>query len=58
VYLAATPSEQPRDCSDCSAYLGRWWEPGFAVFVIGLMVAAWILGVLAGAGIRRLRCAT
>jgi hypothetical protein len=54
-YLNATPSDQPRDCSDCSDYLGRWWEPGFAIFVIALTFAAWVLGVLVGASIRRLR---
>src|SRR2546426_3893320 len=57
-YLSATPSDQPRDCSDCSAYLGRWWEPGFAVFVIGLTFFAWALGALVGASIRRLRART
>jgi len=57
-YFSATPSGQPRDCSDCSDYLGRWWEPGFAVFVIGLTSFAWVFGALVGASIRRLRSRT
>jgi len=51
-YFSATPSDQRRDCSDCYAYLGRWWEPGFAVFVIALALTPWALGVLLGSGIR------
>jgi len=51
-YFTATPSDQRRDCSDCYVYLGRWWEPGFALFVIGLALITWALGVLLGSGIR------
>jgi hypothetical protein len=51
-YFTATPSDQRQDCSDCYAYLGRWWEPGFAVFVIGLALIPWVLGLLVGSGIR------
>jgi len=51
-YFMATPSNHPRDCSDCYVYLGRWWEPGFAVFIIGLTLVAWALGVLLGSATR------
>lgn len=51
-YFTATPSDQKQDCSDCYVYLGRWWEPGFALFFIGLTFTAWILGVLIGWGAR------
>ena len=51
-YLLATPGDQPRDCSDCSVYLGRWWEPGLAVFIIGLTLVAWTLGVFLGSATR------
>jgi hypothetical protein len=51
-YFTATPADQRRDCSDCYVYLGRWWEPGFAVFVIALALIPWGLGVLVGSGIR------
>ena len=54
-YFLSTPSDQPRDCSDCSDYLGRWWEPGLALFVVGLASTAWVLGVLVGRSIRVLR---
>jgi hypothetical protein len=51
-YFTATPSDQRQDCSDCYVYLGRWWEPGFAVFVIGLALIPWMLGVFLGSSIR------
>jgi hypothetical protein len=53
-YLSATPASerQSPDCSDCYVYLGRWWEPGFALLIIGLNFIAWTIGVLAGWGIR------
>jgi hypothetical protein len=54
-YFTATPSDQRQDCSDCYVYLGRWWEPGFAVFVIGLALIPWVLGVFVGSGIRASR---
>jgi hypothetical protein len=50
-YLAA-PTE-PGHCSDCREFLGRWWEPEFAVFVEGLALAAWLAGTGLGAAIRR-----
>ena len=52
-YFAATPSDQPRDCSDCYESFGRWWEPNWALFVIGVSCALWALGVLVGAALRR-----
>lgn len=51
-YFTATPADQRQDCSDCYVYLGRWWEPGFAVFVIVLALITWALGALVGSGIR------
>ncbi len=51
-YFTATPSDQRQDCSDCYVYLGRWWEPGFAIFVVGLALIPWVVGVLVGSGIR------
>jgi hypothetical protein len=51
-YFTATPSDQRQDCSDCYVYLGRWWEPGFAVFVIALALIPWVLGVFVGSGVR------
>ncbi len=54
-YFMATPSDQRPDCSDCYVYLGRWWEPGFAVFIIGLTFVAWMLGVLVGSVARAIK---
>jgi hypothetical protein len=54
-YLMAAPSDQRRDCSDCYAYLGRWWEPGFAVFVIGSAFIVWMVGILLGSAARAMR---
>lgn len=51
-YFTAAPADQRQDCSDCYVYLGRWWEPGFAVFVIVLALIPWVLGALVGSGIR------
>ena len=54
-YFMATPSDQRPDCSDCYVYLGRWWEPGFAVFIIGLTFVAWMFGVLVGSAARAIK---
>ena len=55
-YFMATPGDEPRpNCSDCGVYLGRWWEPGFAIFVIGTNLVAWMVGLLTGFAIRALR---
>src|SRR5438876_12058573 len=52
-YFTATPGDEPRpNCSDCGVYLGRWWEPGLAVFVIGTNFIAWTVGVLVGSAVR------
>lgn len=52
VYFSAAPADESPHCSDCYVYLGRWWEPGFALFIIGANLAAWLAGVLLGAGLR------
>jgi hypothetical protein len=54
-YVSANPSDQRPDCSDCRVYLGRWWEPGFVLLIVGANLVAWIAGVLVGAGLRSLR---
>ena len=53
-YFSANPSDQRPACSDCGVYLGRWWEPGFVLFIVGANLVAWIVGVLVGAGLRSL----
>ena len=54
-YFSANPADKRPDCSDCSVYLGRWWEPGLVLFIVGANLVAWIIGVLVGAAIRSLR---
>ena len=47
-YFSAPSESAARNCSDCYLYLGRWWEPGFAVFIVGFSVVCWIIGVAVG----------
>jgi hypothetical protein len=52
-YVAAPPaSDKSPGCNECYVYLGRWWEPGFAVFIIGLNLVAWWIGGLIGSAVR------
>ena len=52
-YLTApTHPPAPGSC-ECTYTLGRYWEAGFFVALLGLNVFGWWLGALVGAGIRR-----
>src|SRR5712691_9598551 len=51
-YFSANPSDQSPDCSDCGVYLGRWWEPGLVVIIVGANLVAWVVGVFVGVGVR------
>jgi hypothetical protein len=53
-YFSANPSDQASDCSDCGVYLGRWWEPGLVLFIVGTNFVAWVAGVFVGVGFRSL----
>jgi hypothetical protein len=55
-WLTAPASSEEADysCSDCSQWLGRWWEGLLMLFIIGWNLVGWCLGVLAGAGLHRL----
>lgn len=45
-YYESPPSGAPYDgCSDCGNHLGRWWEPGFTVFLAVSGYGLWLLGV-------------
>jgi hypothetical protein len=54
-YSQATPEDEPPNCSDCGIYLGRWWEPGFVLFILGTNLIAWTIGVLLGSSLRARR---
>ena len=55
-YFSASSEFATRNCSDCYLYLGRWWEPGFALFIIGFGLIGWILGVAVGLTARLTAC--
>jgi uncharacterized membrane protein len=48
-FLEAATDTSPEDCSDCSEWLGRWWEPGFVLWIITVNLFAWSIGMMAGA---------
>lgn len=53
-YVAAAYVTAPPDYlhshgqSDGELFLGRWWEPGFTVFVAVVGYASWAVGAVAG----------
>jgi hypothetical protein len=48
-FLEAPTDTSPEGCSDCSEWLGRWWEPGFVLWIITVNLFAWSIGMMAGA---------
>jgi hypothetical protein len=48
-FLQAPTDTSPEGCSDCSEWLGRWWEPGFVLWIITVNLFAWSIGMMAGA---------
>jgi hypothetical protein len=48
------PKEAGDSCSDCSQWLGRWWEGGLVIAIIVWNLVGWCVGVLAGAALQRL----
>jgi hypothetical protein len=54
-YLGAPTEQRPgANCSDCGYTLGRYWEFGFFVVILGFNVVGWWVGALLGAGGRAL----
>ena len=49
----ASAEEAGNSCSDCSQWLGRFWEGGLVLFLLGFELVGWWVGVLAGAALRR-----
>jgi hypothetical protein len=53
VYLRAPPDYQhSHGDEDGQMFLGRWWEPNFVFFLIGVAYLSWALGVLVGLLVR------
>lgn len=52
IYLAAKPTGESTDCSDCGAHFGRWLDATAIVVVVGANTLAWIVGVLVGSSVR------
>jgi hypothetical protein len=48
-FLQAPTDTYPEGCSDCSEWLGRYWEPGFVLWIIIVNLFAWSIGMMAGA---------
>ncbi|HEY8192687.1 MAG TPA: hypothetical protein VIF36_02070 [Gaiellaceae bacterium] len=50
-----SPGEADFACSDCGMWLGRWWEGWLVLYLGGVALVGWCLGVVAGAlaGTRR-----
>ena len=46
VYLGSPPDYQhSQGDEDGKMFLGRWWEPGWIMFVAGIGYVSWIVGV-------------
>ena len=45
----ASPEEAHYSCSDCGMWLGRWREGWLVLYLGGLVLAGWCLGVVGGA---------
>jgi hypothetical protein len=44
-----SPDEADYACSDCGMWLGRWWEGWLVLYLGGVALVGWCLGVVAGA---------
>ena len=54
-YYSSPPSSAPYNCcSDCENFLGRWWEPNFAIFFVVIGYLYWLFGIGAGVWARGL----
>jgi hypothetical protein len=54
VQAAATaPDERPERCSDCSEWLGGWWEPALIITLLLINLLVWMVGATIGSFVRR-----
>ncbi len=51
-YLSAPTDDYPEGCSDCTEWLGRYWEPGYVIFWSFLNLGGWFLGAVIGLAAR------
>jgi hypothetical protein len=51
-FVSAPTDGYPEGCSDCSEWLGRYWEPGLVIFFSLLNLAGWFVGSLTGLAVR------
>jgi hypothetical protein len=49
IYLSAPTHYDPFGCSECREHLGRWWEPDYALILVGIGYGCYLLGVWIGA---------
>ncbi len=47
-FLQAPTDTPPEGCSDCTYWLGRYWEPGFVLWIITVNLFAWSIGIAVG----------
>jgi hypothetical protein len=47
-YLSAPTDNRPEGCSDCTEWLGRYWEPVFVFWIITINLVAWMIGMVLG----------
>jgi hypothetical protein len=54
VYLTAPPDalHDTRGCSNCQQYWGRYWEPGWTFFVVGIGYISYLAGLGLGVVVR------
>jgi hypothetical protein len=51
-YLSAPTDARDSNCSDCTHYGGRYWEPGLVFVILIWNLIAWTAAVLVGSSIR------
>lgn len=49
----SAPAERPERCSDCTEWLGGWWEPALVVTLLVINLIAWTLAATIASYVRR-----
>ena len=56
LFIAAAvsaPSERPERCSDCTEWLGGWWEPALVITLLIINLITWTIGATIASFLRR-----